>query len=79
SGTRQRVPADQSQAGESRITSSYSAALGVSWYELDLFGRVRSLSAQALETWVSSEDARGRTEIRLVASVACGCLPWRGE
>ncbi|WP_158607744.1 TolC family protein, partial [Pseudomonas syringae group genomosp. 7] len=34
SGTRQRVPADQSQTGESRITSSYSAALGVSSYEL---------------------------------------------
>ncbi|MFH7617691.1 multidrug transporter, partial [Pseudomonas syringae pv. tagetis] len=50
-GTRQRVPADQSQTGESRISSCFSAALGVSSFELDLFGRVRSLSEQALETY----------------------------
>ncbi|WP_183131220.1 MULTISPECIES: TolC family protein, partial [Pseudomonas syringae group genomosp. 2] len=34
SGTRQRVPADQSQTGQAGITSSYSATLGVSSYEL---------------------------------------------
>lgn len=79
SGTRQRVPADLSQTGESGITSQYSATLGVSAYELDLFGRVRSLSEQALETYLSSEQARRSTQISLVASVANAYYTWQAD
>ncbi|RMO56223.1 NodT family outer membrane efflux lipoprotein, partial [Pseudomonas amygdali pv. eriobotryae] len=79
SGTRQRVPADQSQTGQAGITSSYSATLGVSSYELDLFGRVRSLSEQALETYFSSEEARRSTQISLVASVANAYMTWQAD
>jgi len=79
SGTRQRVPADMSQTGQSGITSQYSATLGVSAYELDLFGRVRSLSQQALETYLSSEEARRSTQISLVASVANAYYTWQAD
>ncbi|MBF8658386.1 AdeC/AdeK/OprM family multidrug efflux complex outer membrane factor [Pseudomonas fulva] len=79
SGSRQRIPANMSQTGQSDITSQYSATLGVSAYELDLFGRVRSLSEQALETYLSSEQARRSTQISLVASVANAYYTWQAD
>jgi len=79
SGSRQRVPANMSQTGKSSITSQYSATLGVSAYELDLFGRVRSLTEQALETYLSSEQARRSTQIALVASVANAYYTWQAD
>ena len=49
-----------------------SVALGVqlSSYELDLFGRVRSLSSVALAQYLSTEQARRAAQIALVAAVA---------
>ena len=79
SGQRQRTPADMSQTGQSSISSQYSATIGVSAYELDLFGRVRSLSQQALETYLSSEQARRSTQIALVASVANAYYTWQAD
>ncbi|MDD0974439.1 AdeC/AdeK/OprM family multidrug efflux complex outer membrane factor [Pseudomonas fontis] len=79
SGQRQRVPANISQTGDASITSQYSATVGVSAYELDLFGRVRSLSEQALETYLSSEQARRSTQIALVASVANAYFTWQAD
>ncbi|MEG0858853.1 MAG: AdeC/AdeK/OprM family multidrug efflux complex outer membrane factor [Pseudomonas sp.] len=79
SGSRQRMPADMSQTGESGITSTYSATLGVSAYELDLFGRVRSLTEQQLEIYLSSEEARRSTQIALVASVANAYFTWQAD
>ncbi|WP_324733206.1 AdeC/AdeK/OprM family multidrug efflux complex outer membrane factor [Pseudomonas paeninsulae] len=79
SGSRQRLPADVGQTGRAGISSQYSATLGVSAYELDLFGRVRSLSQEALETYFSSEEARRSTQISLVASVANAYLTWQAD
>lgn len=79
SGSRQRLPADVAPTGSAGISSQYSATLGVSAYELDLFGRVRSLSQQALETYLSSEEARRSTQISLVASVANAYLTWQAD
>ena len=79
SGSRQRMPANLSQTGDSEITSQYSATLGVSSYELDLFGRVRSLTEQQLEIYLSSEEARRSTQISLVASVANAYFTWQAD
>lgn len=79
SGNRQRLPANMSQTGESGINSTYSATLGVSAYELDLFGRVRSLTEQQLEIYLSSEEARRSTQIALVASVANAYFTWQAD
>ncbi|MCX7077867.1 MAG: AdeC/AdeK/OprM family multidrug efflux complex outer membrane factor [Pseudomonas sp.] len=79
SGSRQRTPASLSQTGAERITSQYSATLGISAYELDLFGRVRSLSEQALQTYFATEEARRSTQISLVASVANAYLTWQAD
>lgn len=78
-GTRQRTPADLSTSGQAGIGSQYSATLGISSYELDLFGRVRSLSEQALQTYLSSEEARRSTQISLVASVANAYMTWQAD
>ncbi|MFO2463934.1 AdeC/AdeK/OprM family multidrug efflux complex outer membrane factor [Pseudomonas sp. 15FMM2] len=79
SGSRQRVPARASQTGEADITSSYSATLGINSYELDLFGRVRSLSEEALQKYFATEEARRSTQISLVASVANAYLTWQAD
>lgn len=48
----------------------FSVSAGVSAYELDLFGRVRSLNRQALETYLATDEARKAAEISLIAEVA---------
>ncbi len=48
----------------------YSAEVSLSAYELDLFGRVRSLNRKALETYFATEEARRSAEISLIAEVA---------
>ena len=52
----------------------FSASANVSAYELDLFGRVRSLNRQALETFLASEEAKRAAEIALIAEVATAYL-----
>ena len=79
SGSRSRTPAKLSQTGEATIASQYSAGLGISSYELDLFGRVRSLSEEALQKYFATEEARRSTQISLVASVANAYLTWQAD
>jgi multidrug efflux system outer membrane protein len=54
-----------------RVTSTqWSANLGTTSWELDLFGRVRSLNRQALEKYFSTDEARRSEQVSLVAEVA---------
>ncbi|MDP1790988.1 MAG: AdeC/AdeK/OprM family multidrug efflux complex outer membrane factor [Methylibium sp.] len=66
----QRTPADLSQAGRAVTSYTYSAGIGFSTYELDMFGRVRNLNEQALQQFFATEEARRSTQISLVAEVA---------
>ena len=71
SSNNQRVPASLSPTGaESESTRSYSAGLGVSAFELDLFGRVRSLRRAALEDYFRLEENRTAAQLLLVSEVA---------
>ncbi len=56
--------------GSGSIASSYTAGLSVTAYELDFFGRVRSLSAAALAQYLATEEARKNVQIALISSVA---------
>jgi multidrug efflux system outer membrane protein len=47
-----------------------SVSVGITAYELDVFGRVRSLNEQALETYLSTEEAQRSAQIALIAEVA---------
>ena len=69
-GAFQRISEDLSGAGRAVTADQYSVGLGVSSYELDLFGRVRSLKDQALEQYLSTEQARRSVQISLVSQVA---------
>ena len=73
-GSRQRLPETLSGTGQSETTSRYSVGLGVSAYELDLFGRVQSLKDQALAQYLATGQARRAVQISLVAEVAANYL-----
>ena len=60
-------------------TRRYSANLGITSFEIDLFGRLQSLEDQALETYLSTEEARDSTKIALVAEVANAYLTGRRQ
>ena len=51
-------------------SDSYHASIGLVSYELDLFGRVRSLNSSALESYFADDAARVGVQIALVAEVA---------
>ena len=48
----------------------YSVNLGISSWEVDFFGRIRSLSKKALEEYFATEQARRSAQILLVSEVA---------
>jgi multidrug efflux system outer membrane protein len=48
----------------------YSANLGISSWEIDFFGRIRSLGEKALEEYFATEQARRSAQILLVSEVA---------
>jgi multidrug efflux system outer membrane protein len=48
----------------------YAAGIGFTNYELDLFGRQRSLTTQAFEQYLAQGESRRSTQISLVAEVA---------
>ncbi|SEJ16017.1 MULTISPECIES: efflux transporter outer membrane subunit [unclassified Variovorax] len=73
-GSRSRTPGSLSNSGEPRISSQYSANLGLTSYEIDLFGRVRNLGEAALQSYFQTEATQRGTQISLVASVATAWL-----
>ena len=79
SNTAGRTPASLSSTGQAVVGHQYSATIGFSAYELDLFGRVRSLNAQALESFLATAEARRSTQISLVAEVASAYLTWAAD
>ncbi len=74
SGTHSRTPGSLSNTGSAATTHDYSAQLGLSSYEVDLFGRVQNLQDEALEDYLSLAETRRSTQISLVAEVATAWL-----
>ncbi|MCU0578549.1 MAG: efflux transporter outer membrane subunit [Desulfobacterota bacterium] len=69
-GSQQRIPGDLSSTGQARTTEQYNVNLGLSSWEIDFFGRIRSLRDRALEEFLATEEARRSAEILLVSTVA---------
>lgn len=67
---RAKTPAFLSSSGHSTIGKRYDAGLAISAFELDFFGRVKSLSDAALASYQATEEARQAAQISLVAQVA---------
>jgi multidrug efflux system outer membrane protein len=70
SGGRSRGSVDLIQSGQPRTSGNYSVDLGIAAWELDFFGRIRSLSEQALQEYLATDEARRSAQIALVAEVA---------
>jgi len=65
-----RVPRKMSSTDEAQTISQYDISLGVTSWELDLFGRIRSLTTAALEQYLATQQAQSATQITLVGAVA---------
>lgn len=79
SGNRQRVPADLSSTGNAQITESYSATVGMTAYELDLWGKIRNQSDQALQTLYASEQAQTSVKISLISELVNAWLNYAAD
>jgi multidrug efflux system outer membrane protein len=66
----QRIPANVEGFPEPITTKSYNVNLGLASWELDFFGRIRSLKDQALDQYLATEQARDSAQIMLISSVA---------
>jgi len=61
-------------AGQREINRSYAATVGFSAFELDLFGRLRSLSHAAQDRYFASEAGARAARLTLVGEVASAYL-----
>jgi multidrug efflux system outer membrane protein len=68
--TKAKTPAFLSPSGETTIGKRYDAGVSVSSFELDFFGRVKSLNDAALAAYLATDEARQAAQIALVAQVA---------
>jgi multidrug efflux system outer membrane protein len=64
------LTAQRSAGANGNLVNTYAVGLQVSGYELDFFGRVRSLSQAALSQYLATEASRKTVQIMLIASVA---------
>jgi NodT family efflux transporter outer membrane factor (OMF) lipoprotein len=58
---------------------AYQAGVQISSFELDFFGRVRSLSNVALAQFLATEEARKTTQISLISQVASTYLAYQAD
>ncbi|HEX7876695.1 MAG TPA: efflux transporter outer membrane subunit [Sphingobium sp.] len=72
--TYQQVPFAQQGGGVSGRTDLYSASVGMSAWEIDLFGRVRNLSRAAQEQYFASVESRNAAQTALIAETATAWL-----
>ena len=67
---RRRGLGDPGSGGPTVESGTYELSVGLVSYELDLFGKVRSMNSSALETYFATDAARVGAQISLVAEVA---------
>ncbi len=69
-GYQERVPADLSSSGNAVTVEEYNVNLGITAWEIDLFGRIRSLKDSALEQYFATEEACRGAQVMLVSELA---------
>ncbi len=70
SGQRGRVPADLSYSRQAMTSSQYQVGVGLSQWELDLWGRIRSLNQSALQQFFATEWNQIAVQNSLIQQVA---------
>ncbi len=66
---KERIPADLSSSGKSMTAEQYSVSLGIASWEIDFFGRIRSLEDRALQEYLATEQARRSVHISLISGI----------
>jgi multidrug efflux system outer membrane protein len=66
----ERVPGTINGDGRSYTVKQYRAEVGVTSWEIDFFGRIRSLAQSALEQYAATEQARRGAQILLISEIA---------
>ena len=67
---RSRVPADLNLTRQPLLGSQYQAGVGLASWEIDFWGRVRSLNDAALQNYLATDAARRAVTLGLIAQVA---------
>jgi outer membrane protein, multidrug efflux system len=67
---RERVPGTINGNGRSHTVKLYRAEVGVTSWDIDFFGRIRSLTQAALEQYFATEEARRSAQILFISEVA---------
>jgi multidrug efflux system outer membrane protein len=70
SAYKEHFPADLSSSGKSFTSEQYSVNLGITSWEIDFFGRIRSLKDKALEEYLATEQAFVSARTMLISTVA---------
>lgn len=68
--SKQNLPSALADGSPPAIYQYYQAGIGIASFEVDLFGRVRSLSHAALEQYLAQQETRRGAQLALIASVA---------
>ena len=69
-GGKQRMLTYRSDNSKTMIFEEYGVDLGISSWEIDFFGRIRSLKDRALQEYLATDQARRSAHISLVSEVA---------
>ena len=69
-GSISHVPADLSTTGKEYVSRRYDVNLGLLSFELDFWGRVKSLSDAARANYLATEEAQRAFQLSLVADAA---------
>jgi multidrug efflux system outer membrane protein len=67
------------QTGSGSVKGTYQAGLNVPSFELDLFGRVRSLTHVQLQKYLATEAGARETRLTLVADIANAWLDYASD
>lgn len=76
-GGRARTPGALNPTGQSMVGAEYRADVGLSTWELDLWGRVRSLKDAALQEYLATDQAQRAVRAALISEVARAYLGLR--
>jgi len=57
-----------------RQSNAYQANVGISSWEIDLFGQLRNQTKEAFETYLANKDARDAAQVLLISEVATDYL-----
>ena len=73
-----RASADSGGDGEN-VSTRYEAGLGINGFEIDLFGRLRSLTDAQRNRYFATEAAARATRLALVADIAAAWLTYAAD